>query len=65
MNFKEIGAGFVVVFPIVLVVSLVVSYLYSLLVHGSGMADWESSIRFAIIFGLVFPIIRQLDKKKG
>jgi hypothetical protein len=65
MNVKGVLTGFVMVAPIVLVVSLVVSYLYGLLVHGSGVLDWESSIRLAIIFGIALPLIRQLDGKKG
>jgi hypothetical protein len=65
MNFKEIAKGFISTGLIVLVVSLVVTWLYSALVHGSGALDWESSIRLAIIFGITFPVVRALDKKKG
>lgn len=64
MNFKHIIFGFLLIAPIILVVSLVVTYLYGALAHGSGVLDWESSIRFAIIFGIALPVIRQLDKKK-
>ncbi len=65
MNVKEILTGFITIGPIVLVVSLIVTYLYSLLVHGSGVFDWELSIRLAIIFGIALPIVRQWDKKKA
>jgi hypothetical protein len=65
MNLKEVVTGFLLVGPIVLVVSLVVSFLYSLIVHGSGLWDWELSIRLAIIFGIAIPIVGQVGKKKG
>ncbi len=65
MNLKNIAIGFVTVGPIVLVVSIIVAYLYSLVVHGNGQMDWELSLRLAIIFGIALPIIREMDKKKG
>ncbi len=65
MNLKNIAIGFFTVGPIVLVVSIVVAYLYSLVAHGIGQLDWELSLRLAIIFGIALPIIREMDKKKG
>jgi hypothetical protein len=65
MNFKQFLFAFCLVAPIVLIVSLVVGYLYGFLVHGVGLLEWESSIRFAIILGIVLPLIRQVDKKKA
>jgi ascorbate-specific PTS system EIIC-type component UlaA len=38
---------------ITFVVAAVVSFLYSLLAHGSGRVDWETAVRLAIIFGVV------------
>lgn len=65
MNVKDIVTSFFVVGPIVFVVSLIVAYLYSLVVHGNGVLEWEASIRLALIFGITLPIVRHLDKKKG
>ena len=65
MNFKQIFFAFCLIAPIVLIVSLIVGYLYGILAHGTGVLDWESSIRFAIILGIVLPLIRQVDKKKA
>lgn len=65
MSFRDFALGFLVIAPIVLIVSLVVTYLYGLIAHGSGIADWEASVRFAIILGIALPVIRQLDKKKA
>jgi hypothetical protein len=64
MNIKDIAVGVFSTGAIVLVVSLVVTWLYSALVHGSGALDWESSIRLAIIFGITFPVVRALENKK-
>jgi hypothetical protein len=65
MKVKEVVLGFLATAPIVLIVNLVVTYLYTLLAHGNGSLDWESSIRLGIIFGIALPLVRQLDKKKG
>ncbi|MBU0560157.1 MAG: hypothetical protein KJ799_03890 [Bacteroidetes bacterium] len=64
MKFKNVLIDFVVVFLSTLVVSAVVSFLYSFFVHNAGAIDWESSFSFALIFGIIFPWLRFLDKKK-
>lgn len=56
MNVKGFVVHFGVTFVLVLVVSAVVSWLWSLIAHGAGSADWESSVRLALILGLVIPL---------
>ena len=65
MNVKNFVTSFFIVGSIVLVVTLIVAYLYSLAVHGNGVIEWESAIRLALILGIALPIIRQLDRKNG
>ncbi len=65
MNLKNILRGFVVYFGLVIIVSAVVSYLYSLVAHGHGTIDWQSSFRLAIILGIALPIVSELERKKG
>jgi len=55
----------VLTFAIVLVVSIIVTFLYSLLVHGQGIVDWETAFRLAIIFGIVLPWLQQRQKKEA
>lgn len=64
MNLKKIGIGFVTVFAITLLVSLGVTFLWSLLIHGVAIIDWETSFRLAIIFGIIFPIIDARNKNE-
>jgi hypothetical protein len=64
MNLKNILRGFIVYFVLVLVVSAVVSYLYSLIAHGQGVLDWESSFRFAFVFGVTLPIVGEIERRK-
>jgi hypothetical protein len=47
----------VTVFAVSLVVSIVVSVLWNLAVHRSTAIDWETSIRFAILLGILVPWI--------
>jgi hypothetical protein len=54
MTIGTLLRDFITVFFVSLVVSAVVSVLWSLLVHGTRAIDWETSFRFAILFGIVF-----------
>jgi len=63
MNFQNILRGFVVYFVLVFVVSAGVGYLYSLVAHGHGIVDWESSFRLAFIFGIVLPVVHELERR--
>ncbi len=64
MNLKNILRGFVVYFVLVFIVGAAVSFLYSLIAHGQGVVDWESSFRFALIFGVVMPVVGEFERKK-
>lgn len=64
MNLKSILRGFIVYFVLVIIVSAVVSYLYSHIAHGQGVIDWESSFRLAFIFGVALPIVNEFERKK-
>lgn len=64
MNIKNLLQAFAVMFVLVFVVSAIVSFLYSFLFHGTGLVDWESSVRFAFIFSIVLPAIQEIDRRK-
>lgn len=57
MNIKKLLISFVTIFAVTLVVAAIVTFLYSLIVHGAGTIDWETSFRLAIILGIVVPVI--------
>lgn len=67
MNVKELFIYFVVIFAVTLVVVATVTFLYSLIVHGSGTIDWERSfglaISLAIALGIVLPWMRARERK--
>jgi hypothetical protein len=62
-NFKNILRWFIIYFALVFFVTGVVSYLYSFIAHGQGIIDWEAAIRFALIFGITLPIVRELENR--
>ena len=64
MNIKELFIDFVTVFVVTLVVVAIVSYLWSLIAHGVGAFDWETSFRFAVIFGIIFSWMGARKRKK-
>ncbi len=64
MNTKELLINFTITFALTLVITVVVTFLYSLIVHGTGIIDWETSFRLAIILGIVLPSTRAGEKKE-
>lgn len=65
MRFKTLVLHFAIVFALTFVVSAVVSLVWNLARHSSGVADWESSVRLAVIFGIVLTSIGAVGSKKG
>lgn len=65
MGIKQYAIDFVVMFAIVLVVNLIVTFLYSLIFHGSGVIAWDTAFQFAITLGLILPWVRRREKKQG
>ena len=63
MNIKKLLVDFVTVFAVSLIVSVIVTLLWNLIVHGAGTIDWETSFRFAILFGIIFPWIETRRSK--
>jgi hypothetical protein len=61
---KQYVIDFAVMFAVVFVVNLTVTFLYTLIVHGSGVIDWESAFRFGIMLGLILPWMRRREKKQ-
>jgi hypothetical protein len=64
MQIKDFAIGFFTTGLIVLLVSLGVTWIYDMTVHGASSFDWGPAVRFAIIFGISFPLIRALENKK-
>lgn len=64
MNVKGLAVNVVATFAVVLVVAVVVTYLWNLSMHGAGNADWETSFRLAVIFGIALPTAEALRLKQ-
>jgi hypothetical protein len=62
MKPKQYVIDFAVMFAVVFVVNLIVTYLYGLIVHGSGTLQWESAFTFAISLGIILTWIQRQDK---
>lgn len=64
MNIQSFLRSFVVIFVLVFAVAAAVSFLYGLVVHGSGQVDWGSAVRLGIILGIALPFARRLEGKR-
>lgn len=58
MNIWRTLVDTVTVFSVTLITSIIVNVLWSLVVHGTKLIDWETSIRLAILFSVVVPWVR-------
>lgn len=65
MNIKRMVVDVVTVFAVALVVSIVVSVLWNLIAHKTTAIDWETSVRFAIVLGIIVPWVRTRGGKQA
>jgi len=63
MKIKLFCKEFIKMFILTFIVTLVVTYLWSLIIHNSGLIDWETSFRLAIIFGTIFGLSEMKEKE--
>ncbi len=64
MSVMAFFRSFIIISILVFVAAGVVSFLYSLIVHGSGQVDWGSSVRLGIILGIALPLVGRFEGKK-
>ncbi len=64
MNIKRSLVDVVTVFAVSLIVCVIVTALWNLIVHGAGAIDWETSFRFAILFGIILPWMETRRRKE-
>ena len=57
MTIKKLIVDSLTVFAVTLIVCAIVTLLGNLIVHGASSIDWETSFRFAILFGIIVPWI--------
>lgn len=53
MYIRKLVVEFALVFVVTLVIVTVVTFFWNLFGHGIKIIDWETSFRFAIIFGIL------------
>jgi hypothetical protein len=64
MNIKKLLVDSVTVFAVSLIVLVIVTLLWNLIFHGASSIDWETSFRFAIVFGIIFAWIETRRSKE-
>ena len=64
MNIKKLAIEFVTVFTVALVIGAIVTFLWNIIGHGASTIDWETSFRFAIIFGIILTWVKSRETKE-
>ena len=64
MNLKKWLIDFAITFVVALMTTVSVTFLWSLVFHGAGTVDWETSFRFAATFGIVYGLVQPWMKAR-
>ncbi len=64
MKTKMLFWYFVANFSLTIVVAAVVTFLWSLIVHGSGVINWETSVTLAFVIASVLVSLKAQDLKE-
>jgi hypothetical protein len=64
MNIRKIVAEFASVFAIALGTAVLVTFLWNLIGYGQSTIDWETSLLFAILFGITQTRVKWQEAKK-
>ena len=65
MNIKKLAIEFGAVFAVALVTVALVTFLWNLIGHGESIVDWETSFRFAIMFGIILTWAKSRETKEN
>lgn len=63
MKLRQFLVEFILILAIAFPVAAAVSFLYGLIVHGSGQFAWGNSIRTALILAVILPLSKLVGKK--
>ena len=65
MNIKKLVVEFGTVFTIALLTVALVTFLWNLIGHGESTIDWETSFRFAVMFGIILTWAKSREIKEN
>jgi hypothetical protein len=64
MNIKKLVVEFGTMFAVALVITVIVTLLWNIIGHGESTIDWETSFRFALIFGILLTWVKSREIKE-
>ncbi len=64
MNIKKLVVEFGTVFAVALATTAIVTFLWNIIGYGTSAVDWETSFRFAIIFGIILTWVKSREIKE-
>ncbi len=65
MDAKRVLIGFVVTFVVGFFVTALVTWLWTLIFEGAGVADWQLAFALALVVGIAVPLANALAAKKS
>ena len=65
MNIKTLITEYITVFALTLVTVASVTFLWNIIGYGESTIDWETSFRFAFIFGIILTWVNSQEIKEN
>ncbi|MGE5400917.1 MAG: hypothetical protein ACM3S2_10965 [Ignavibacteriales bacterium] len=65
MKLSELLLDVIIVFAVTLIVSLMVTYLFNVIFYNEGIIEWVTSVRLAVIFAIIIPLVQFRKRKHG
>lgn len=63
MKIKAYILTFLLIFGVVFLINMVITLLWNYFIKNSGLViDWETSVRLALLFGIVVTVIQTKNK---
>jgi hypothetical protein len=62
MNTREFLLDALITISVTFIVAAIVTFVYSLIAHGSGDVDWKTAFNLAIVLGIVLPLTGARDR---
>lgn len=63
MKFWNLVLNCLIVGALAFLAAILVSFLFNVIVHGQALVAWGTSLRLAVVLGLVLPISKLLKIK--
>jgi hypothetical protein len=64
MRAKNLLVDMAITIPVTFVTAAIVTYVYSLIAHGTGVVNWETAFDLGFIIGIALPVANMAARRQ-